>query len=83
MGTITWANAKKTTISETTSMGTKCTPGSTLVADEVIAGHVTADNTKSTTVNAAASGEFCANTTATGSIKLSLAPTTKFVINPS
>ncbi len=36
-GTITWANAKKTTLSETTTAGTKCTPGATLVADEVIA----------------------------------------------
>jgi hypothetical protein len=82
-GTITWANAKKTTLSETTTAGTKCTPGATLVADEVISGNVTADNTKSTTVGAAASGEFCANSTATGKIKLSLAPGTKLVINPS
>jgi hypothetical protein len=79
-GTITWANAKKTTASETTTTGTACKASATLVADEVISGAVTADNTKSTAVGAPVSGEFCANSTATGAIKITLAPGTKFTI---
>lgn len=79
-GTITWANAKKTTISESTSAGSNCKASATLVADELITGSVTADNTKSTVVGAAASGEFCANSTATGAIKITMAPGTKLKI---
>ncbi len=81
-GTIAWHNGKATSFSESTSAGTNCTVSSSLVADEVISGTVTADNTKATSVGAAASGEFCANSTATGKIKITMAPGTKLVIAP-
>ena len=78
-GTITWTNGKKTSFSEATSTGTLCASGN--VADEVITGNVTSDNTKATTVGAAVSGEICATVTATGKIKLKNAPGVHFHIN--
>jgi hypothetical protein len=78
-GTIKWGNAKTTSLSETTGTGTNCP--STDADDELITGNVTADNTKSTTVGAAVSGEFCVTLNSAGTkFKLKLAPGTKFTI---
>jgi hypothetical protein len=79
-GTVNWVNGKATTFSETMTAGTKCTASSSLVADEVVNGTVTKDNTKSTAVGAAVSGEICVNSTSTGKLKITLAPGTKFKI---
>jgi hypothetical protein len=81
-GTIKWGNGKSTTISETTSTGTKCTNPAT-VADEVVNGNVTKDNTKSTKVGAAASGEFCVTQNSKGKLKISGAPGVNFTIAAS
>ena len=59
-------------------LGRICASGN--VADELITGNVTADNTKATTVGAAVSGEICATVTATGKVKLKNAPGVNFVI---
>ncbi len=78
-GTINWANGKSTTFSEVTGPGTKCP--TTDLADELITGNVTADNTKSTEVGAAVKGEFCVTENMTTmKIKLALAKGTTFTI---
>ncbi len=71
-GTITWANGKSTTSTESYASGSGC-PGSDVT--EVISGNVTADNTKSTSVGAALSATVCYNSSTS---KLSLLPGTKF-----
>jgi hypothetical protein len=78
-GTIKWANGKSTSLTETQGTGTNCP--STDADDELITGTVTADNTKSTAVGAAVSGEFCVTLNSAGTkFKLKLAPGTKFTI---
>jgi hypothetical protein len=82
--TITWANGKSTTFSDTQGTGTACKASATLLADETITGAVTKDTTKSTTVGAAVSGEFCVTeNTTTGKIKLAGAPGVPFKIAKS
>ena len=78
-GTIKWGNGKSTSLTETQGTGTNCP--STAADDELITGTVTADTTKSTTVGAAVSAEFCVNVKGS-KFTLALAPGTKFVIAP-
>jgi hypothetical protein len=85
--TITWGNAKKTTIGNIQlGTGTLCaatnSKGVPLVADETESGAVSADNTKSTVVGASTSAEVCVYGTSTDALTLQLAPGTKFVIAP-
>ncbi len=72
--TTTWANGKKTTVTESYASGSGCAAGD---VTEDITGSVTADNTKSTTVGAAITATVCFNGTTD---KLSLLPGTKYVI---
>jgi hypothetical protein len=67
-GTVKWANHKATSFSEAVATGTACPVTSTLIADEVLSGAVTTDNTGSTTVGAAVAGEVCVNSTATSGV---------------
>jgi hypothetical protein len=80
--TINWANGKSTTFTNVENAdGTKCKASATLLADETLSGAVTADTTKSTTVGAAVTGEFCVTENATtGKIKLTGAPGVPFKI---
>ena len=81
-GTVNWKNGKSTTFTENMGTGTNCP--STDADDELITGNVTADTTKSTTVGAAVSAEFCVTLNSAGTkFKLTMAPGTKFVIAPS
>jgi hypothetical protein len=78
-GSVKWGNAKTTGFTESTGTGTNCP--STSADDELITGNVTSDTTKSTTIGAAVSGEFCVTLNGTGTkFKLKLAPGTKFTI---
>jgi hypothetical protein len=78
-GTIKWANGKATTFTENQGTGTACP--TTAADDELITGNVTADNTKSTAVGAAVSGEFCVTINKAGTkFTLKMAPGTKFTI---
>ena len=80
--TVTWKNGKTTTFTETMGSGTACP--TTDAADELITGNVTADTTKSTTVGAAVSAEFCVTLNSAGTnFKLAMAPGTKFKIAAS
>jgi hypothetical protein len=83
--TIKWANGKTTTFTNVESTGgTKCKPSATLLADELLNGAVTADTTKSTTVGASVTGEFCVTSNAAGTkIKLTGAPGVPFKIAKS
>jgi hypothetical protein len=79
-GTVKWANAKSTSFTETVATGTTCPVTSTLIADEVLSGSVTADTTKSTTVGAAVTAEVCVNSTATAGVyKITGAPGVKWI----
>lgn len=71
-GTVTWANGKSTTSSESYTSGSGCPSGDVA---EAISGSVTADTTKSTAKGAPLSATVCYNSTTS---KLSLAPGTKF-----
>jgi hypothetical protein len=71
---IKWANLDKTHFTYTTGPWTRCPVAS--VADVVVTGTVTSDNTSDTTAGAALSGEFCVS----ASLTIALAPGTKFVI---
>ncbi len=75
-GTIKRGNKDKTSFNETTSTGTNCP--STSIDDELVKGKVTSDNTGSTSVGAKVKGEFCVSS----SLTITLAPGTKFVIEP-
>ncbi len=72
---VKWANLDKTHFIYSTGTGTRCPVAS--VADVVVTGTVTSDNTGDTAVGAALSGEFCVS----ASLTIALAPGTKFVIN--
>jgi hypothetical protein len=89
--TIKWANLKSTTIGNITlGTGSLCpatkvfgTATLSLVADETESGTISADNTKSTAVGAAANSEVCVyGPDANGNLQIVLAPGTKFVIAP-
>jgi hypothetical protein len=71
---IKWANLDRTHFTYSLGAGTRCPVSS--VADVLVTGTVTADNTADTAVGAALAGEFCVST----GLTIALAPGTKFVI---
>ena len=80
---ITWGNTKTTTLKlKSPTTGTLCTApaGSTLLADEILKGTVTADKTKSTAVGAKAKGEFCVDSDSSSNITINLLPGSDFKI---
>ncbi len=79
-----WVNGKSTSyVVSNIYFGSRCTPSSTLLNDEVISGNVTADTTGSTKYGAAVNYEECIYSTSTpNTYKFTEAPGTEFVISP-